>query len=294
MKKSVFIFSLLISVTAMSATWKKTTVTPPAISTGTAGTALTSAQCPTNYIFIPKSSPYTFSDFCVSKYEMKDDGYGSPTAKATGTPWTTINRITSRIKCQSLGAGYDLISNDQWQTIARNITGVAANWSTALYSGALNQGHSDGNPNNPLAAVTDDNDPCNGTGQTCSSSVWSSQRRTHVLSNGNVIWDFAANVYEWVTNDSNVAYSGDAYVATLSAGDIRQSRYGSAAGTFCAAPGGSPFCGMGAARVGYTGGAVARGGTWSMGDQSGIFTVSLEADPTFGDVIAGFRCIFTH
>lgn len=278
-----------------STSWKKIAVAPPISSTGTAGTALTSAQCPTNYIFVPSLSPYTVTDFCVAKYEMKNDGYGTPVTVAAGAPWTGIDRNNSRAKCQSLGGSYDLISNDQWQTIARNITGVASNWSSATVgTGQINWGHSDGVPNNPLAAVTDDNDPCNGTGQTCSSTVWDSQRRTHKLSNGNVIWDFGGNVYNWVTNDLTVAYSTNYFVSTMVAGDNEQVRYGAETATICPARWTTPYCGFGAARIGFNGGAIGRGGEWTMGEQAGIFTTTMEAGPTYTGSNAGFRCVFVH
>ena len=98
-----------------------------------------------------------------------------------------------------------MINNAEWITVASNIANVGTNWSNGTVgSGALNHGHTDGNPDDALA-VTDDNDPCNGTGQTCSSSTWNNQRRTHVLSNSNDIWDFSGNLWEWVDyfNDDN-------------------------------------------------------------------------------------------
>ncbi|MEA9355759.1 hypothetical protein SHI21_06090 [Bacteriovorax sp. PP10] len=295
MKKLLVLNFVLLSLPVYSASWKKFAVTPPTSSTGTAGTALTSAQCPTNYIFVPSLSPYTVTAFCVAKYEMKDDGYGTPASVAAGTPWVSIDRSAARAKCQSLGGSYDLISNDQWQTIARNIAGVASNWSSGIVAtGQINWGHSDGTPGNALAAVTDDNDPCNGTGQTCSSTVWDSQRRTHKLSNGNVIWDLSANLYEWVTNDLTVAYSTNYFVSTMTNGDNEQNRYGADMATICPARWASPYCGMGAARIGFNGGAIGRGGEWTMGDQAGIFTTSMEAPANYAANNVGFRCVFTH
>ena len=54
-----------------------------------------------------------------------------------------------------------------------------------------------------LAASSDDNDPCFGiTGANCIG--WNSRKRTHSLSNGEVIWDLSGNLYEWTTyNDAN-------------------------------------------------------------------------------------------
>lgn len=190
-----------------------------------------------------------------------------------------------------LGKGFDLISNDQWQTIARNIAGVAGNWNTGIVgSGQLNRGHSDNSPTTAYPASSDDNNACLSTGQTCSATVWDSQRRTHELSNGEKIWDFAGNRSEWVTNDSNVSHGAHEYISLISSGDFRQTRYGAATGTFCATPGVSPYCGMGRAFFNSTSGAVARGGDFSSDIYVGIFAVNLEM--TITDINNAFRCVY--
>lgn len=275
----------LLSITTLSSqatTWKKTIGGPPV------------QVCPDNYIFVPALAGYTTLDFCVAKYEMKTDGYGMPISQAAGTPWVSIDRPSARAKCKALGVGFDMISNDQWQSIARNIAGVGSNWFGGVVGGAgqLNRGHSDGLPNNFLAAVTDDNDPCNGTGQTCSSSTWDSQRRTHTLSNGNVIWDFAGNVAEWVTNDSNISNGATAYISTLNDGLLRQTRFGAASGTICTTTGSSPYCGMGQGQFAFTSGGVHRGGDWTSGIATGIFATSLNTVTSVGTASKGFRCVF--
>jgi hypothetical protein len=72
-------------------------------------------------------------------------------------PATTTNGISARTACQALGQGYDLISNSQWQTVARNIAGVATNWITGtVASGEINRGHSDNVPPNALSPSSDD------------------------------------------------------------------------------------------------------------------------------------------
>ncbi len=277
-----------------------TVVDSPALATDVANKAYVdnavsspTVNCPTGYIIVPANTNYFPKQFCVAKYEMKNNGYGAITSTATGTPKVSISRTTARSACQNLGASYDMISNDQWQTIARNIAGTASNWSTGVVaSGELNRGHSDTSPANSLAAVADDNDPCNGTGQTCSSSTWDSQRRTHQLSNGNVIWDFAGNVWEWVTNDSNVSNGADGYISTMSGGDIRQTSYGAASSTICASPGSSPYCGMGSGSFNFTSGAIFRGSNWAVGVSSGVFSTNLAGASTLIDTGVGFRCVF--
>jgi formylglycine-generating enzyme required for sulfatase activity len=296
MKKILLIPTILLfSLNLHAGTWKKLTTTVSGgggASTGTAGTALTAAQCPTGYVFVQELYPYTASKFCVAKYEMKNDGYGTAVSQMAGVPWVSINRATARAACQALGAGYDMISNDQWQTIARNIAGTASNWSGgAVASGELNRGHSDNVPASVLAPAAD-TDPCNGTGETCSTTTWNSQRRTHTLSSGNVIWDFAGNAWEWVTHDSNVSNGTDGYISTMSGGDIRQTRYGAASGTFCASPSTTPFCGMGNGYFNSTAGAVLRGGSRGNGVSAGVFAAYLLYAPTYTNAIIGFRCVF--
>ncbi|MGZ3790204.1 MAG: hypothetical protein ACXVLQ_16850 [Bacteriovorax sp.] len=294
--KEKFLLTLMLLTTFSShgSTWKKVALYASGGSSGTAGTALLSSQCPANYIFVPKLAPYTVVDFCVMKYEASNDGYGTAVSVATGAPWANIDRPTARSKCQALGAGYDMISNDQWQTIARNIAGVANNWSTGVVaSGELNRGHSDNAPASALVPSADDvNGNCSGTGQTCSSTVWDSQRRTHTLSNGNMIWDFSGNVLEWTTNVSNVSHGADGYMATFSGGDIRQTRYGALGSTICASPSTTPYCGMGNGWFNYTAGAVLRGAAYGDGVSAGIFAtvLALASTSTFPDV--GFRCVF--
>ena len=161
------IFLLLISTHLLqAATWKKaSTVLPTVTNKGTAGAALKAIECPTNYIFIPKLVSYTVVDFCVMKYEAKDDGYGTPVSIAANKPWVSIKRDDARSKCQSLGRGYDLISNDQWQTIARNIAGVLDNWNiVSSVRTELNSGYSlAGSSAGAEPADSNDSNYCKGT-----------------------------------------------------------------------------------------------------------------------------------
>ena len=103
-------------------------------------------KCPANYVFVPKNTAYVSKDFCVMKYEAKaetnaggsydSDGLSvnlsnyKPGSTASNLPWRSINRVNARTECQSLGSGYDLISNAQWQTIARNLELQGTNWTT--------------------------------------------------------------------------------------------------------------------------------------------------------------------
>ena len=196
---------------------------------------------------------YGEKEFCVMKYEAKavkkDGGDGTDENAARGCategcsgnnaaldpddyqvaamadhrPWVAINRDEAEAACQAMGddGGYDLITNKQWQTLARNIELHAINWSGGeVASGGLSHGHADANPDRTLAASDNNNEACYGTGSACDGDTWDKQKRTHTLSNGNVIWDVAGNVFEWVkdvnSNGNNTFdYGSDGYISAM-------------------------------------------------------------------------------
>lgn len=275
---------------SFSATWKKV-VTDDTTSLGTAGKVITESQCPENYIIIPALLPYAPHDFCIMKYEAKDDGHGAPVSKADGAPWTSINRDNARMKCRSLGHGYDLISNDQWQAIGRNIVNVASNWSTGtLYDGQLNIGHTDGAPSSALAASSDDNLACNLTGQSCSNVVWNAQRRTMKLSNNNIIWDFNGNAQEWITYDSAVSNGINYAVSQIRSGE-RIDMFTLDLSTHCSSWLSAPYCGFGSITTNSTLGGWARGSAYSSGVSGGMMSLTNLAIST-SNAATGFRCVY--
>ncbi len=169
------------------------------------------------------------------------------------------------------GSGYGLISNAEWQTIARNIEQVSSNWSSGTVgTGALNYGHSDGSPNNAIAASSDDADPCFETGQSCSSTTWDRQRRTFTLSNGEVIWDFAGNVWQWTADANSTVFGADAYMyAVTTATHTATGTIGSVTGNAKTVFGphgdytslsSTPSGGLGRGYLNASAGGIARGG----------------------------------
>jgi prepilin-type N-terminal cleavage/methylation domain-containing protein len=158
----------------------------------------TTITCPSNYIPVPGNSLYGTSDFCVMKYEAKTGSSTvAATTAATGFPTVNISQTNAITACSLNGAGYGLINNNEWMTIARNIEAQPSNWTGGTVgSGGLWLGHSDNSPGSTLAASTDDNLGYTGTGNT-SPSI---EKRTHTLSNGETIWDLGGNVWEWTNN----------------------------------------------------------------------------------------------
>lgn len=177
------------------------------------------------------------SDFYVSKFEMKIDGEDDgdrpydpsfvAASRPDGTPWVNVTLVQARAECAALGEGYHLITNAEWMAIARNIESVGANWSdnhphpSGRSDAWLNVGHScreglrgtayrrnggQGFTEGMLPASPHDSEGLFGlirgdfeaSTQTLDANGWNLYRRTHYLSNGEVIWDFAGNVWDWV------------------------------------------------------------------------------------------------
>lgn len=162
-----------------------TEITPPTI--------VSALTCPTGFIVVPGSATYGTSDFCVMKFEAKNVG-GIPTSVAAGTNWGTITQPNSITTAETACSGCHLITEAEWLTIAQNVMLVASNWTGGVVgSGEMYVGHTDNSPTSRIAGSTDDNDGYYLTGNTAPSN----QRRTLTLSNGEVIWDFVGNAYEW-------------------------------------------------------------------------------------------------
>lgn len=252
--------------------------------------------CPTGYVVVPADGVYTFSDFCVAKYEMKNNSGAK--SEAAGTPWTSITRNNAQTECRNLGAGYDLISNSQWQTIARNIEGVAWNWDTGVVGGGagLNHGHADNSPAGRQAASTDDNSPCTNTGSSCDGSTWHVARRTNKLSNGEVIWDMNGNVGEWTNTNSTFNYGAEAYMSQVTAGYGNTGPLGlpkvafGPSGNYASFSSGN-YGGLGKAWINYTNGALFRGGIYNDNTEAGIFSAHLYFNATTANADVGFRCV---
>ena len=282
--------------------------------------------CPSGYIRVPKNPAVgTNDDFCIAKYEMSNDA-GAATSSMTGTPWTNISRgngvsgdggaITA---CQALGPGYDLVSNDEWQTVAREIetaysaTSGYLNWSNGYNTGSnfLNLGNSaldgvrycGGTPaecaaEDAFAGLPADVDtnPCSGiTGHpNCannSSGDWA-YKRTSQLSNGNIIWDFGGNDSTWVKDNNSATQGSNGWASSVPWNTGGQSKWGPA-GTNYSGMSSSPYGGLGYQTLNSSSGAIRRGCDWgyfcSPGN-AGAFSVDLSANASTTSASTGFRC----
>lgn len=159
--------------------------------------------CPSGYVRVSANTDHGINnDFCVMAYEAKDDGGANPISQANNTPWVSISANNAITKCQSLGAKYDLISNPEWMTIAREIEGISSNWSGAsIGSGCISRGNHNGSTCGYNNAAIDF-----GTSRNSLASL--------ALLSGEVIWDFSGNVYEWVQWTAGGSYENSPYSCT--------------------------------------------------------------------------------
>jgi prepilin-type N-terminal cleavage/methylation domain-containing protein len=257
--------------------------------------ATTTRVCPTGYIAVPGNGMYGTNDFCVMKYEAKaGSATVAATTQATGFPTVSITQTNAITACSLNGAGYGLINNNEWMTIARNIEGQATNWTGgAVGNGGLWRGHSDNSPGTALEASTDDNLGYTGTGNT-SPSI---ERRTHTLSNGQTIWDLSGNVWEWTSdiiqgqdkpNNSSGNFSQQ-WTAISNFGTLSYdlTRPSNVAWNSTQNMGQYYAGGI----TGTTTLAFLRGGPWSYYSFSGVFALDLPFTPSYTGNNVGFRCV---
>jgi hypothetical protein len=246
---------------------------------------------------------------------------------ASGIPWNAITATDSRIACSNLNTingvtnKYDIISNPEWITIARSIEATASNWVGGVNTGYINRGHSD---NSPASA-------CDGTvvnvqtNCTTLSTTTPNQKRTHTLDNGEVIWDFAGNVWEWTdwvketpnTTFTTVAQANKAYVNADGAAvygwkefttldrNINNADVMNTLTWQSNKPALNSTHGIGQyfAGTNIPGGAALRSGAWDGGTASGAFALILSSSSTGFNINlgsstgytytgVGFRCVF--
>ena len=259
--------------------------------------------CPSGFIVVPGNVTFGTSDFCVMKYQASKVG-GVATSVAGNTPWVSIIQTSAITTASAACAGCHLITDPEWLTIASNVIGVGtnlygqpSNWSGVLAgTGYIYSGHNDGAPSRALATDTNDDN-----GYVGESNAGGNQRRTLVLSNGEVIWDFAGNVWEWtnatisggaqpgLSGESAYAYKQWNNSSLLMNGLPSLSQPGAISGTvagYSTAQGiGQLYSNYG--EVGVR--ALVRGGNWSNYSTAGVLGLNLSFAPSVSTSSIGFR-----
>lgn len=255
--------------------------------------------CPPEFVLVPfNSSVGTTSNFCVMKYEAKNNGSGVAVSLAAGNPYVSLTIGDSQTKCTDLNAlngvsgKFDLISNPEWMTIARNAESVSSNFEANVMARGWSRS------NTGVAPSTDANCLYNAGANTCASSGDHLYRRTLTLSNGEEIWDLSGNVWEWVDWDSAMAgpQEGPKTCAGLLVEFPVAASYACLSGladqVFPATSNGSSVEGFGIF-MGDSGGVALRGGGWDSGWHAGAFSLRLDLyyDDS-GYSWMGFRCVY--
>jgi formylglycine-generating enzyme required for sulfatase activity len=229
--------------------------------------------CPEGYVFVPGNplyaTPSAGKHFCVMKYDASNEGGVAVSREAA--PWVEISREEAKSACEANGPEYHLITNSEWQTVARNIESTAANWS----GGVVGQGHlSRGNSNGPEAfAPTQVNI---GTGI---------NKRTHQLNTREEVWDMAGNVWKWVDGDLTTTNKG---------WQEYDSSHLKAQDKLNFAPAGNYTSDQNVGKIFmWDAGAVLRGGDWYDDTDAGVFAANLCSSASYTDMSAGFRCAYS-
>lgn len=300
-----------LTETKGNASYSTTDSTAPAIATNDSSSTV-GYVCPTGFIPVPGSGTYGTNDFCIMKYEAKGAGNNVPVSLAAGSPWTGITQ-TNAIAYSANVVGCTschLVSEAEWMTVAQNVLSVDSNWSGGTVgSGYIFSGHNDDSPDNALAANSDANGYV-GTGNysgdvtVTNGMVGNTQRRTLTLSNTQVIWDLAGNVYEWTSGvigaNLQPGLAGEStYVykqwnnASLLLNGLPSSSMPASTGipnisTWSSAQGiGQLESNHGESSL-Y---AIARGGICYDGNHAGVLALSFGGDPSYAGADVGFRVI---
>lgn len=262
------------------------------------------ASCPTGFIPVPGDARFGTIGFCVMKYEAKNNGSGTAISTATGTPWVSISQTSALTTSAAACTSCHLMSEAEWMTIAANVMSVASNWSGgAVGSGYIYSGHNDNSPASVLAASTDDTQGYYGE-----TNTGGNQRRTLTLTNGQVIWDFAGDAWEWT--NMTIDPSQAPYASGSSASQFMQwngtnvvmnglQRISQPAAISAQAGSWSSVQGIGMLYSGTTdfngnayGGPLAfvRGGSYNnSGGDAGVLELAINTSPTGGGANIGFR-----
>ncbi len=266
---------------------------------------------------------------CIGNRQVVSTASGFPITYIAESDNTPNN---AKSYCQKLG--WHLITNNEWMTVARNVELVRENWCDRNGANCgyppgtdgkiLANGHNDsnnektvGNDGGALIAG-DDSQVCFGTTTDGSNKCGEkgSQKRTLMLSNKEIIWDLAGNVWQWVdvivrkgdqpkSKSGNVFDNGWISSEFASGGQtsvITDNGGGPALGYDSFRPSNPSWnSSKGVGRIFHFSGnggkletqyTFIRGGNWRHGYDSGVFSVHMFPTPDKENIDdVGFRCV---
>lgn len=233
------------------------------------------ADCPIGYIAIPNQP------FCVMKYIASlDQELRAESKKAL--PKARYNRAMAQKACEANGKNYHLITSNEWMTIARIIESYGPNWSSGIAGkGILSRGMSDSSSMSIPGEDAQD------------SEVDWTHRRTHLLSNNEVIWDLAGLLWQWVMGDIEIPYESpprefsDLSLPVFLNGMLKP--FGPI-GPFNSDQNMGKFTIM--ALNGQANGIIRGGGYWNK-NEAGIYAAFFNYDNTLTSHSVGFRCTYS-
>ncbi len=206
--------------------------------------------------------------FLVGRYLCSKSAGGSAIVSRIAAPWVEIDYHAARQAC--LDAGYQLITELQALALAHNIASVAANWTGgAVGKGNLRQGLRLDSVNEAQPASFEPPNP--------------DERRTFVLSNGEVIIDAAGNAFTWVFDNAQ----GDAYGLVAKPFAPTSPSISTALHMYASLERGVGW--YPAAGRNWSGDALIRGGCWGSGSGAGVFYLD-DGWPDYAYDYVGFRC----
>lgn len=208
----------------------------------------------------------------------------TPVSVAQNKAWFSIPPLRASAACASRGENYDLISNEEWIAIARDVEGVDANWTGgSVGSGCLFNGNS--------AHST-----CGYGTQLGETGVDKNVRGIHTLSNAETIYDMAANFEEFVDWDKDTpgfqtapTTCSQTYteLPSVNCAEFSDTQINTLNGTYTTSQGVGIFYGNNY----NSDGTAIRGGYWSSMSYAGIYALNF-VNGTYGGNMRGFRCVY--
>ncbi|MCT4641045.1 MAG: SUMF1/EgtB/PvdO family nonheme iron enzyme [Bacteriovoracaceae bacterium] len=204
-----------------------------------------------------------------------------PVSTPDGRPWVSINADNAAAECESLGAGFSVISNQEWMAIARDAEVQDENWTGGTYkSGCLFRGNS--------GETT-----CGYNGGTGDYGVTRHARSSFKLSTGDSIFDMSGNLEEWTDWDPLTAgfqsgpscFGSPQQLPSVTCGSYADSDYNTADGLLTTTDGVGTLLTKGF-------GVILRGGHYSNSVNAGLYMFRLNASNVDANGQIGFRCVY--